>query len=37
MKIQFKDGTVFCDFILAAKFQGYDNVAHGGIVAGDPR
>jgi acyl-coenzyme A thioesterase PaaI-like protein len=34
MKIRFKDGTVFCDFILAAKFQGYDNVAHGGIVAG---
>ena len=34
MKIQFKDAIVFCDFILAAKFQGYDNVAHGGIVAG---
>jgi acyl-coenzyme A thioesterase PaaI-like protein len=34
MLIQFKDGAVFSDFTLDAKFQGYDNVAHGGIVTG---
>ena len=34
MLIQFKDGAVFSDFVLDAKFQGYDNVAHGGIVTG---
>ena len=34
MLIQFKDGDVFSDFVLDAKFQGYDNVAHGGIVTG---
>ncbi len=34
MRIQFKDGAAFADFVLGAKFQGYDNVAHGGIVTG---
>ncbi len=34
MKIQLKDGVVFCDFTVANKFQGWDNVAHGGIVTG---
>ncbi len=34
MHIQFKDGSAFSDFVLDAKFQGYDNVAHGGIVTG---
>jgi acyl-coenzyme A thioesterase PaaI-like protein len=34
LKIQLKDGAVFSDFIVAPKFQGYDNMAHGGIVAG---
>ena len=34
MLIQFKDGTAFSDVVLDAKFQGYDNVAHGGIVTG---
>ncbi len=34
MKIQLKDGTVFSHFVVAPKFQGYDNMAHGGIVAG---
>ncbi len=34
MLIQFKEGTVFSDFALDAKFQGYDKVAHGGIVTG---
>ena len=34
MHIQFKDGSAFSDFVLDAKFQGYDKVAHGGIVTG---
>jgi acyl-coenzyme A thioesterase PaaI-like protein len=34
MLIQFKDGAAFSDFALDAKFQGYDDVAHGGIVTG---
>ena len=34
MRIEFKDGAVFSDFLLDAKFQGYDTVAHGGIVTG---
>ena len=34
MLIQFKDGAVFSDFVLDPKFQGYDNLAHGGIVTG---
>jgi len=34
MRIQCKDGTVFSDFVLDPKFQGYDNLAHGGIVTG---
>jgi acyl-coenzyme A thioesterase PaaI-like protein len=34
MLIQFSDGAVFSDFVLDPKFQGYDNLAHGGIVTG---
>ena len=34
MLIQFSDGDVFSDFVLDPKFQGYDNLAHGGIVTG---
>ncbi len=34
MRIQVKDGEVFSDFLLDPKFQGYDNLAHGGIVTG---
>ncbi|HVN24041.1 MAG TPA: PaaI family thioesterase [Syntrophorhabdales bacterium] len=34
MRIQVKDGTIFSDFALDPKFQGYDNLAHGGIVSG---
>ena len=34
MKVRVKDGSVFSEFLLDRKFQGYDNVAHGGIVAG---
>ena len=34
MKIELADGLVFCDFTVAAKFQGWDDVAHAGIVTG---
>jgi acyl-coenzyme A thioesterase PaaI-like protein len=34
LHIQFKDGSAFSDFSLDGKFQGYDKVAHGGIVTG---
>jgi acyl-coenzyme A thioesterase PaaI-like protein len=34
MKIELTDGAVFCDFTVAAKFQGWEDVAHAGIVTG---
>ncbi len=34
MRIRFEDGCAFSDLVLDAKFQGYDRVAHGGIVTG---
>lgn len=34
MKIELADGVVSCDFAVAAKFQGWDDVAHAGIVTG---
>lgn len=34
MLIQFEDGSAFSDFVLEPKFQGYDDIAHGGIVTG---
>jgi len=34
MLVQYEDGTAFSDLVLDPKFQGYDNVAHGGIVTG---
>ncbi|HOP84999.1 MAG TPA: PaaI family thioesterase [Syntrophorhabdaceae bacterium] len=34
LEIQYADGTVFCEFIADQRFQGYDGMMHGGIVAG---
>ncbi len=34
MKIQTNEGQVFSEFVLDSKFQGWDNLAHGGIVTG---
>jgi acyl-coenzyme A thioesterase PaaI-like protein len=34
MSIEFEDGSAFSDFTLDPKFQGYDDIAHGGIVTG---
>ena len=34
MVLQYEDGTAFSDLVLDPKFQGYGNVAHGGIVTG---
>lgn len=34
MKIEFTDGVVLCDFTVEPKFQGWDDVAHAGIVTG---
>ncbi len=34
MRIRFENGAVFSHFVLDPKFQGWDNLAHGGIVTG---
>ena len=34
MKIELVEGVVFCDFTLEARFQGWEDVAHAGIVTG---
>lgn len=34
MLIHFEEGSAFSGFALDPKFQGYDNIAHGGIVTG---